>query len=84
MVNKALDLVIDNAAKHHLKQACPYISQESVQNAEQVRAKLLACFIELHGHPQKFRQINTGCITMGPITLMSSSTTGSATMYRLI
>lgn len=51
MVNKKMRVVIDNEAKKSLWEAYQYIRKESVQNAEKVKAKILATIKELPKNP---------------------------------
>lgn len=65
MVNKRHRVVIDNAAKKSLQEAYHYIKNDSLQNAEKVKAKLLASIKELIKNPQrhspdKYRLNNDG------------------------
>lgn len=63
-VNK-LKIVIDNEAKKSLQEAYKYIRKDSLQNAENVRTKILASIKglvknpERHG-PDKYRLANDG------------------------
>jgi addiction module RelE/StbE family toxin len=65
MVSKKLKVVIDNEAKKSLQEAYRYIKKDSLQNAEKVKAKILASIKELvknperHG-PDKYRLNNDG------------------------
>lgn len=47
MVSKKLNVVIDNEAKRYLQEAYRYIKKDSLQNAEKVKAKILASIKEL-------------------------------------
>jgi plasmid stabilization system protein ParE len=65
MVNKKPKVVIDDEAKKSLREACQYIKKDSVQNAEKVKAKILASIKELIKNPQrhspdKYRLKNDG------------------------
>jgi plasmid stabilization system protein ParE len=60
MVKASRRLVIDNAAKLQLKNAYNYIKKDAPQNAEKVKAKILASFPDLPQHPKNMRRINTG------------------------
>jgi plasmid stabilization system protein ParE len=58
-------VVIENAAKISLKKAYQYIRKQSYQNAENVRAKILASIVELavnpaHHPPDKYCIDNNG------------------------
>lgn len=65
MVSKRLKLVIDNSAKKSLLEAYYHIKNDSFQNAEKVKAKILSSIKELidnplrHG-PDKYRVKNDG------------------------
>jgi len=65
MVSKKLNVVIDNAAKRYLQEACRYIKKDSLQNAEKVKAKILASIKELIKNPlrhapDRYRSNNDG------------------------
>ena len=65
MVKVKPKIVIDNLAKVQLKKAYEYIRQDSPQNAEKVRAKILVSISKLAGKPtrhpkDKYRMNNDG------------------------
>lgn len=65
MVNKGWKVVIDNAAKKSLQEAYHYIKNDSLQNAEKVKAKILSSIKELIKNPErhapdKYRLNNDG------------------------
>ena len=65
MVTKKLRIVVDGEAKKSLKEAYRYIRKDSLQNAEKVRAKILATIKELpknpaYHAPDKYRIKNEG------------------------
>ena len=63
MVDKKLRVVIDEEVKRCLSEAYRYIREDSLQNAEKVRARILATIKELpknplHHAPDKYRMKN--------------------------
>ena len=64
MVKKTRKVVIDNKAKKQLRQAYNYIAKDSAQNAEKVKASLLASIKALIKIRRNIRRINTKSITM--------------------
>ena len=53
MVKKAPKVVIENEAKKQLRQAYNHIREDSLQNAENVKANILASIEELSQHPER-------------------------------
>ena len=51
MVNK-FRIVIDNIAKHQLKDVYEYIRNDSPQNAEKVKSKILSSIKALNPNPE--------------------------------
>lgn len=65
MVSKKPKVVIDDEAKKSLREAYQYIRKDSLQNAEKVKAKILASIRELPKNPErhnpdKYRLKNDG------------------------
>jgi plasmid stabilization system protein ParE len=65
MVNVRWEIVVDNVAKMHLKEAYEYIKYDSPQNAVKVLARITASISKLAKDPQKYppdkyRQNNDG------------------------
>lgn len=54
MVKNKLKIIIDNEAKHALREAYNYIKKDSLQNAEKVKSKMLASINELIKNPEKY------------------------------
>lgn len=54
MVEKRRRLLVDQAVKRQMEEAWRYIHQDSVQQAEQWRAQVLASFKSLLVHPEKY------------------------------
>ncbi len=46
-------VIIDNEAKAQLRQAYQFITRESLQNAEEIKGKILASIKELIKNPEK-------------------------------
>lgn len=53
MVTRNFKVVIDNVAKQQLKKAYNYIRKDSLQNAEKIKARILASIKELIKNPEK-------------------------------
>ena len=53
MVKSRPKVVIDNNAKRQLKEAYKYIKKESLQNADKVKAKIIASINALAENPEK-------------------------------
>jgi plasmid stabilization system protein ParE len=52
MVSRKVKVIIDNEAKKSLREAYQYIKKDSLQNAEKVKAKILASIKELEKNPE--------------------------------
>jgi plasmid stabilization system protein ParE len=58
MVSKKLKVIIDEQARKSLREAYNYIKKDSLQNAEKVRAEILATIKELPKNPQRHKPDN--------------------------
>ena len=74
-------ILIDNEAKESLNEAYNFIKKDSLQNAENVRDKILASIKDLLKILRNILQINIGLIMINLIVLMKSINTELVTMF---
>ena len=58
MVSKNLKVIIDEQAKKSLNEAYHYITKDSLQNAEKLRAEILSTIKALPKNPQRHKPDN--------------------------